>query len=174
MPLDRPWIDPALSALSGFSRRNGFSLTKPKEAMAVPVRPRHRLGDLRQAAEGLTVPGEAFLEDHDLLNLALPLSHKHRAGLQADAFSRLRNASVEGSGGVIVPRGAKDPPDRFVESAEGVRLEPIGQHPYQQPTGEMGRRLAAQMGAPLAAQPIEIMALEIRHDRQNRWVERSV
>src|SRR5271165_4474211 len=31
----------------------------------------------------------------------------------------------------------------------------------------MGRRFAAQMGAPLTAQSIEIAALETRHDRQN-------
>jgi hypothetical protein len=35
----------------------------------------------------------------------------------------------------------------------------------------MGGRLAAQMGAPLAAQPIEIMTLEIRQHRQNLGVE---
>ena len=36
-----------------------------------------------------------------------------------------------------------------------------------EPAGEMGRRFAAQMGAPLTAQSIEIATLEIRHDRQN-------
>ena len=36
----------------------------------------------------------------------------------------------------------------------------------------MGRRFAAQMGAPLTAQSIEITALEIRHDRQNRDIAR--
>jgi hypothetical protein len=35
----------------------------------------------------------------------------------------------------------------------------------------MGGRLTAQMGAPLAAQPIKIVTLEIRQDRQNRGVE---
>ncbi len=37
----------------------------------------------------------------------------------------------------------------------------------------MGRRFAAQMGAPLTAQSIEIAALEIRHDRQNRAIARQ-
>ena len=53
-----------LSALPCFIRHSGFSLTKPEEAMAVPVRSGYRLGELRQTAEGLTIPREAFLEDH--------------------------------------------------------------------------------------------------------------
>jgi hypothetical protein len=35
-------------------------LTQPKESMAVPVRAGHRIGDLRQAAEVLAVPGKAL------------------------------------------------------------------------------------------------------------------
>src|SRR5208282_6195369 len=91
-----------------------------------------RLGDLGQAAEGPAIPGEALLEDHDPLKLALPLSNQQRPGLQADAFSRLRRAPVKRSDRVIVLLGAKDPLDRFVEAAERVRLEPIGQHPRSQ------------------------------------------
>ena len=34
------------------------------------------LGDLGQAAEGLAIPGEAFLEDHDPLELAIPFSRQ--------------------------------------------------------------------------------------------------
>ena len=71
--------------------------------MAVPVRSGHRLGDLGQAAEGLAIPGEAFLEDHDPLELAIPLSHQQRAGLQADAVSGLRRAPVEGNGDALPP-----------------------------------------------------------------------
>src|SRR5271166_3135848 len=37
----------------------------------------------------------------------------------------------------------------------------------------MGRRFAAQMGAPLTAQSIEIATLEIRHHRQNRDIARQ-
>ena len=37
----------------------------------------------------------------------------------------------------------------------------------------MGGRFAAQMGAPLTAQPIEIEALEVGNDRQNTGVERQ-
>jgi hypothetical protein len=45
----------------------------------------------------------------------------------------------------------KDLSDRFVEIAERVGLEPIAQHPHQKPAWKMGRRFAAQMGAPLTA-----------------------
>jgi hypothetical protein len=37
----------------------------------------------------------------------------------------------------------------------------------------MGGRFAAQVGAPLTAQPIEIKALKIGNDRQNGGVERQ-
>jgi hypothetical protein len=84
-----------------------LSLAKPEKAVAVPVRSRHRFGDLGQTAEGLAVPGEAILEDHDPLELAVPFSHQHCAGLQTDAVSLLRRATIEGSGGASVLIGAK-------------------------------------------------------------------
>ena len=37
----------------------------------------------------------------------------------------------------------------------------------------MGRRFAAQMSAPLTAQPIEIEALKIGNNRENRGIERQ-
>jgi hypothetical protein len=42
-------------------------LAQPEEPMAVPIRAGHSFGDLRQAAEVLAVPGEAFFQDHDAL-----------------------------------------------------------------------------------------------------------
>ena len=59
-----------------------FSLPKPEKAMAVPVGPRHRLGDLGQAAESLAIRGEALLQDHDPLEPALPFTNEQRARLQ--------------------------------------------------------------------------------------------
>ena len=139
--------------------------------MTVPVRSGHRLCDPRQAAEGLAIPGEAFLQDHDPLELAFPFTHEQRADLQVDAVARLRRAAVEGSADPIVFPRAKDPSDRSVEIAKRIGLEPVGHHPYQKPAWKMGRRLAAQMGAPLTAQPIEIKALKIGDDRENRGIE---
>src|SRR5208337_639564 len=153
----------APSAVPSVARSVDFSLPKPEEAMAVPVGPRHRLGDLGQAAESLAIPGEALLQDHDPLEPALPFTDEQRAGLQCDALPSLWGAPVEGDAGAVVLLGAKVPPDRFVEIAESVGLESIGEHPHQEPAREMGRRFAAQMGAPLTAQSIETAALEIRH-----------
>ena len=79
--------------------------------MTVPVGSGHRLGDLGQAAEGLAIPGEAFIEDHDPLELAIPLPHQQRAGPQADAVSGLRRTSVELSDGVPTLLGTKHPPN---------------------------------------------------------------
>src|SRR5208282_473945 len=105
--------------------RSRLSLAKPEEAMAVPVRSRHRLSDLGQAAEGMAVPDETLLQDHDPLEPPLPFSHEQGAGLQTDALSRLRRPRVERRDGIIVLLGAKHPLDRFFETAESVRLEPI-------------------------------------------------
>jgi hypothetical protein len=60
----------------------------------------------------------------------------------------------------------KDPSGRLVETAERIGLQAIGQHSCQQPALKLSRWLAAQMGAPLAAQPIEIMTLKARHNRE--------
>src|SRR5271165_5532806 len=100
----------ALSAVPSVTRSVEFSLPKPEEAMAVP--------------------GEALLQDHDPLEPALPFTNEQRTGLQCDALPSLRGAPVEGDAGAIVLLGAKVPPDRFVETAESVRLESIGEHPH--------------------------------------------
>jgi hypothetical protein len=135
--------------------------------MTVPVGSGHRPGDMGQAAEGLAIPGEAVLEDQDPLELAPPLSREQRPGLEADSVSGLRRPSVEGSGDVLLLTGAKHPLDRFVETTEGIGLQAIGEHSHQQPALKMGGRFAAQMGAPLATQPIEIVTLEARHYREH-------
>jgi hypothetical protein len=119
--------------------------------MAVPGGSSYRLGDLGQAAEGLAIPSEALFQDHDPLEPALPFTHEQRAGLQTQALARLRRAAVERSADAILFPEPKDPSDRFVETTERVRLEPIGQHPHQQPAWKMGRRFAAQVAAPLTA-----------------------
>jgi hypothetical protein len=99
--------------------------------MAVPVGPGYRLRDLGQAAEGLAIPSEALFQDHDPLELAFPFSHQQSADLQVDAVARLRRAAVERSADAILLPRAKNPSDRFVEIAERVGLEPVGQHFHQ-------------------------------------------
>ncbi len=92
----------APSAVPSLTRSVDFSLPKPEEAMAVPVGPRHRLGDLGQAAESLAIPGEALLQDHDPLEPALPFTNEQRASLQCDALPSLWGAPVEGDTGAII------------------------------------------------------------------------
>ena len=77
--------------------------------MTVPVRSGHCLGDLGQAGKGLAFPGEAFLEDHDSLELALPLSRQQRAGFEADPISGLRRPTVEGNSAIPTPIEAQPP-----------------------------------------------------------------
>jgi hypothetical protein len=108
-----------------FIRRNGLSLPKTEEAMTAPVGSGHRLGDLGEAAEGLATPGEAVLEDHDPLELAIPLSPS-----RAPPSCRRRLGSerppVERNAALVLPAGPKHPLNRFVETAEGVSLQTIG------------------------------------------------
>ena len=56
--------------------------SQAEEAMAAPACACHRLGDLRQAAIGLAIPGEALIEDHHTLEPAIPLSGEESPGLQ--------------------------------------------------------------------------------------------
>jgi len=97
-------------------------LAESEEAMTVPVRSGHRLGDLGQAAIGQAVPGKALLEDHDPFEFAFPLTDKERAGLEVNAVSALRRPSVEGGGRILIPIGAEHPLNRPVETAEGAGL----------------------------------------------------
>jgi hypothetical protein len=64
---------------------------------------------------------------------AIPFAHKQRAGLQAQALARPRRAAVERSSDAILFPRAKDPSDRFVEIAECVGLQAVGQHFHQEP-----------------------------------------
>ena len=84
----------------------------------------------------------------------LSILAEQRAGLQTQALARLRRTAVERSADAILFPRAKDPSDRFIEIAECVGVEPVGQHSHQKPALEMSRRLAAQVGAPLTAQPL--------------------
>jgi hypothetical protein len=96
--------------------------------MAVPIRPDRRLGDLGEAAEGLTVPSKALFQDHDSLEHAFPFAHKQGAGLQTRALSRSRRAAVERRADAILFPRAQDPSDRFIRVAERVGLELVRQH----------------------------------------------
>jgi hypothetical protein len=109
----------ALSAIRVHICCGSLSLAKPEEAVAIPGGPGHLFGDLGQAAEGLAIPGEAFLQRHDPLESALPFTREQRAGLQTQALARLRHAAVERSADAILFPRAKNPLDRFVETAEG-------------------------------------------------------
>ena len=122
---------PAICLKSSDDGHGSLSLAEPEEAMAVPGGPGHRLGNLGQAAKGLAIPSEALFQDHDPLELALPLAHEPRAGPQTHALARLRPAAVERWADAILFLRPKDPSDRFVEIAERVGLEPVCQHFHQ-------------------------------------------
>jgi transposase len=55
----------------------------------------HRLGDLRQAAVGPAVPGDALVEDHHTLEPAIPLAGEQSPGLQLGPIPGCRNPRFE-------------------------------------------------------------------------------
>jgi hypothetical protein len=117
--------------------------------MAVPTRSRHRLGDLGEAAKGLAVPSEALIEDHHALQLPPPFANQKRADFKWDPFPCLRIAPVEGSASAGFAFALNRPPRRLIDVAEDGCLEPVAQHPQEQPSRQVDRRLAPQVIAPL-------------------------
>ena len=124
-----------------------------EEAMAVPARAGHRLGDLRQAAIGLAVPGKTVLQHHHPLQRAVPFANQQRARFQIDAVLcrglARREGAVNGFNAVATLGSPKHPKRRFVEIAKRCSLQTLGENPRQQPARRMGRRRTAQMIPPL-------------------------
>ena len=111
----------------------------------------HRPGDLRQAAIGLAIPGEALIEDHHTLEPAIPLT-----GEQSPAFSSVpsRVIAIHASKGCksdqvqhADPSVGQDAQRLFVEPAEQRGLDAIGKDLHEQPTRQMGGRGPAQVVA---------------------------
>jgi hypothetical protein len=147
-------------------------LAQPKEPMAVPVRARHRFGDLRQAAKVLAVPGETFFQDHDALELALPLTHQQRAGPQGYPIGGLSIAPIEGSRVTPLPDGliSQQSPHRLTEISESGDLQAVTQQLQEQPSRQMRRRFAAEVIAPLSAKAFELETFEAGKDYRQRNV----
>src|SRR5208337_4002207 len=134
--------------------------SQPEEPMAIPVRARHRLGDLREAAIGLAVPGETFVQDHHSFELAVPFAGKQRPGSKLGPFTGRRDPSGERSIARRSKRLALRLPDDaqrlLVEAAKRGGLDAIRQDPQEQPPRQMGGRGPAQVVAPLQAKAVQI------------------
>ena len=128
--------------------------------MAVPVRARHRLGDLREAAIGLAVPGETLVQDHHSFELAVPFAGEQRPGSKLGPFTGRRDPSGERSIARRSKRLALRLPDDaqrlLVEAAKRGGLDAIRQDPQEQPPRQMGGRGPAQVVAPLQAKAIQL------------------
>jgi hypothetical protein len=148
-------------------------LAQPEEPMAVPVGAGHRFGDLGQAAEALAVPGKAFFQDHDALELALPFAHQQRAGLQGDPFAGVGVTTIERKGissSLAIRLFSKEPPHRLNEIAESGDLQAVTQQLQEQPSRQMRRRFAAEVIAPLSANAFELETFEAGKDYRQRSV----
>ena len=132
-----------------------MTLRRPQteETMTVPACAGHRLGDLRKAAIGRPVPGEALFKNHHPLWSAVPFANEQRAWLKADPIAcrwppRLERTAV-GSPVTFAIGQTKAPQRRLVEIAERCDLQAIGEQAQQQPARQVGRRYPAQVVSPL-------------------------
>jgi hypothetical protein len=135
--------------------------------MAVPVRAGHRFGDLGQAPEVSSTPGEAFFQDHDALEFAPPFAHKERAGLQRDPIAGLGIAPIERSRSLTAlpfRLVSQQSAHSLIEIAESGDLQTVTQHLHEQPPRQMGGRFAAEMVAPLSAKAFEFETFQAGKD----------
>jgi hypothetical protein len=86
---------PFMGAPQAAERRRTFSaVVQAEEARPVPVRPGDRPGRLGEAPVEHTLPGEAVLRHHDLVEHALVLSHEHGAWLERGFGGDRRTAAL--------------------------------------------------------------------------------
>jgi hypothetical protein len=161
----------ALERLGPDLRR--LSLAQPEEPVAVPARAGHRFGDLGQATEVLAVPVEAFFQNHDAFELALPFADQQRAGPQGDPVASLSIAPIKLGGVVIslfVRLVSKKPAHGLIEIAESGDLQAVAQHLHEQPPREMGGRFSAEVVAPLSAERFQVETFEAGKNCRQRSV----
>src|SRR5580693_1619505 len=114
-----------------------------EKTRAVPNRPGNRPRDRRQAGIGGALPDIALGRDHDGVTAALIVADQHRSDLEV-AFA-LAGAIAAGEAVQQFEGGA-------IERAEGLFLNPVGDHPPQQVYGQASWKRASELGLPAPPQ----------------------
>jgi hypothetical protein len=89
--------------------------------------------------------GEASLQDHDSLELALPLSHQQRAGLQTGAISSLVRPTVEASGDILFHTLRRRQDKRFQRNPQEAVIPRRRPDECNRRKGKFGRRSRSSM-----------------------------
>lgn len=109
---------------------------------------------MRETTVGPSIPGEAFAQRRDAMQLAAPLTDEHRTWLdppRGAERTRLICASFRRSANAF-----EGSTDVGIEIAVGLRLETVGEDLRQERLCEMRRRIPAEDVAPLQAKTAEI------------------
>src|SRR6266566_8279859 len=114
-----------------------------EKTWAVPNRTGNGPRDRRQAGIGLSLPDIAVGPDRDGVAAALIVAHQHGSDLEvafAPADAAAAGAAVQQSEGCAVER------------AERLFLNPVGDHPPQQVSGQALGQRASELGLPAPPQ----------------------
>src|SRR5580692_5006667 len=114
-----------------------------EKTRAVPNRAGDGSRDRRQAGIGGALPDIALGRDRDGVAAAMIVAHEHRSDLEV-AFA-LAGAIAAGEAVQQFEGGA-------IERAEGLFLNPVGDHPPQQVYGQAPGQRASELGLPAPPQ----------------------
>src|SRR5580704_12028020 len=114
-----------------------------EKTRAVPNRAGNGSRDRRQAGIGGALPDIALGRDRDGVAAALIVADQHRSDLEA-TFAL--------AGAVAVGEAVQQFESGTVERAEGLFLNPVGDHPPQQVYGQASWKRASELGLPAPPQ----------------------
>src|ERR1700732_1451718 len=114
-----------------------------EKTRAVPNRPGNRPRDRRQAGIGGALPDKTLRRDRDGVAAALIIAHQHRPDLEV-TFSP--------AGAIAAGEAVQQFEGGAVERAEGLFLNPVGDHPPQQVYAQALGQRASELGLPAPPQ----------------------
>ena len=122
----------------------------------VPAGDRPR--DLGEAAVGLAVPGEAFLQRHDAVETAIPFANQDGAGFDPSQSRPWPALPARLSAAARPPsaEALERPTDGVGEIAESIRLQAIGENARQERLRQMDGSAPAKDVSPLQAKAGQI------------------
>src|ERR1700724_2212648 len=114
-----------------------------EKTRAVPNRPGNRPRDRRQAGIGGALPDIALGRDRDGVAAALILANQHGPDLEV---------ALAPAGAVAAGEAVQQFEGGAVERAEGLLLDPVGDHPPQQVYTQAPGQRASELGLPAPPQ----------------------
>src|SRR5215207_5314992 len=145
------------------------SVAQAEEAWPVPVRAGDGARDLREAAVGGAVPGEAVRDHDDPVQGAGMLAHELGAGLERTPLWERRDRRHEPARGLVArgtPRFAlagdlvEEAQGRAIEVTIGIGLDAVGDDAQEKRAGKVRRRAGAEELAPAPPKRVKVEIAE--------------